>query len=215
MTFELEIFLIHRLPHSTYRRIEKFFEQSLRPPLALLKKTQQRYDGSTNQKSCHGDRSPLIQTSGKMHTSIKCSNVVTCEKEFAAAIANSPRNESGTDEALVTVAIDLSFTVVSGFFDLAACLHVFLLVASGVGFGFSEFLYFHGGSSVIDPGFLNGKDSIRSFRDDLNGVSSSSIFPDLKVTSHRGLPTLWISKEEVLALAAPFEFALVEKFLGM
>ncbi|KAL0915133.1 hypothetical protein M5K25_015532 [Dendrobium thyrsiflorum] len=67
---------------------------------------------------------------------------------------------------------------------------------------------------LSDPGFLAGKFTSHSFRDVLSGASSRPEFPDLKITSRKGLPSLWISYEEMLALAAPFEFALVEKFSG-
>ncbi|KAL0926459.1 hypothetical protein M5K25_002693 [Dendrobium thyrsiflorum] len=65
-----------------------------------------------------------------------------------------------------------------------------------------------------DTGFLDGKLKSRSFKDALAGESPSSAFPLLKVSSHHGLPALLISGEELLSLAAPFEFALVEKFPG-
>ncbi|KAI0504440.1 hypothetical protein KFK09_015392 [Dendrobium nobile] len=69
------------------------------------------------------------------------------------------------------------------------------------------------GKRLLDPGFLSGSSASRSFRDALTGSSTSnSTFPDLKVSSFRGLPSLWISDEEVLALASSFEFALVGKF---
>ncbi|KAL0921564.1 hypothetical protein M5K25_008649 [Dendrobium thyrsiflorum] len=67
---------------------------------------------------------------------------------------------------------------------------------------------------VDDPGFLENKFKSRSFRDALSGVSSSSEFPELKLSSCHGLPTLWISDEEMRDLAVPFEFALVGKFPG-
>ncbi|KAL0908865.1 hypothetical protein M5K25_023376 [Dendrobium thyrsiflorum] len=63
-------------------------------------------------------------------------------------------------------------------------------------------------------GFLFGSSSL-SFKDALSGVSPSSVdFPDLKVSSHRGMPALWISEAEIQSLATPFEFALMGKFLG-
>ncbi|KAH0465755.1 hypothetical protein IEQ34_005858 [Dendrobium chrysotoxum] len=66
-----------------------------------------------------------------------------------------------------------------------------------------------------DPVFLNGSSSSLSFKEALFGASpSSTSFPDLKISSHRGLPALWISEAEIQALAAPFEFALVGKFPG-
>ncbi|KAL0926292.1 hypothetical protein M5K25_002509 [Dendrobium thyrsiflorum] len=67
---------------------------------------------------------------------------------------------------------------------------------------------------VDDPGFLENKFKSRSFRDALSGASSSSDFPDLKLSSCHGLPALWISDDEMRALAIPFEFALVGKFSG-
>ncbi|KAL0918420.1 hypothetical protein M5K25_010427 [Dendrobium thyrsiflorum] len=71
-------------------------------------------------------------------------------------------------------------------------------------------------SRLRDPGFLRGASSTISFKDALSGVaaSSPSSFPDLKLSSHRGLPALIISDEELSALAAPFDFALVGKFPG-
>ncbi|KAH0469278.1 hypothetical protein IEQ34_002510 [Dendrobium chrysotoxum] len=68
------------------------------------------------------------------------------------------------------------------------------------------------GKRLVDPGFLTGKSTSKSFRDALSGSSSNSLFPDLKITSFRSLLSLWISEEKMLALAAPFEFALVGKF---
>ncbi|KAI0525021.1 hypothetical protein KFK09_004411 [Dendrobium nobile] len=63
-----------------------------------------------------------------------------------------------------------------------------------------------------DPGFLVGPSSL-SFKDALAGsVSSPKVFPDLKVSSHRGLLALLISEAEIHDLTAPFEFALVGKF---
>jgi len=64
-----------------------------------------------------------------------------------------------------------------------------------------------------DSGFLSGASVPLSFKDALSGISSSS-FPELSVSSHRGLPALLISEEEVCSLAAPFEFSLVGHFLG-
>ncbi|KAL0904232.1 hypothetical protein M5K25_026316 [Dendrobium thyrsiflorum] len=68
-------------------------------------------------------------------------------------------------------------------------------------------------SRLNDPGFLSVKAS-RSFLDVVSGSSSSDGFPDLKCTSHRGLPSLWIFEAEILALAAPFQFSLIGKFLA-
>ncbi|KAL0916697.1 hypothetical protein M5K25_014226 [Dendrobium thyrsiflorum] len=62
---------------------------------------------------------------------------------------------------------------------------------------------------LVNLGFLMGKPSSRSFKDALANDSHSSSFPELKISSHRGMPSLWISEGEILALAAPFEFALV------
>lgn len=63
-----------------------------------------------------------------------------------------------------------------------------------------------------DPGFLDGSTKSRSFLNALSGVSPTVTFPELKSTTCRGLPSLWISKEKILTLAAPLEFALVGKF---
>ncbi|KAL0906811.1 hypothetical protein M5K25_025335 [Dendrobium thyrsiflorum] len=66
-----------------------------------------------------------------------------------------------------------------------------------------------------DPDFLCGASPTLSFKDVLHGASSSSVsFPNLRISSHRGLPALLISEEEISSLAAPFEFALVGKFPG-
>ncbi|KAH0470916.1 hypothetical protein IEQ34_000639 [Dendrobium chrysotoxum] len=67
---------------------------------------------------------------------------------------------------------------------------------------------------VGDPSFLEGKFKSRSFQDALSGDSLPSDFPDLKITSFNGLPSLWISDEEIRSLAVPFEFVLVGKFFG-
>ncbi|KAH0470472.1 hypothetical protein IEQ34_000195 [Dendrobium chrysotoxum] len=69
-------------------------------------------------------------------------------------------------------------------------------------------------NQLNNPGFLNGEKNSHSILDSLSGVSSSDGFLALKTTTHRGLPSLWISDEEVLALAAPFKFVLVGKFFG-
>ncbi|KAL0919757.1 hypothetical protein M5K25_011875 [Dendrobium thyrsiflorum] len=64
-------------------------------------------------------------------------------------------------------------------------------------------------SRLRDPGFLCGASQPLSFKYALSGASSSSFsFPDLKFSSHRGLPALLISDEELSSLVAPFEFAL-------
>ncbi|KAL0911913.1 hypothetical protein M5K25_017849 [Dendrobium thyrsiflorum] len=64
---------------------------------------------------------------------------------------------------------------------------------------------------LADPGFLSSVNKSRSFKDVIAGASASS-FPDLRPTTHCGLTSLWVSEEEVLALAAPFQYALVGKF---
>ncbi|KAI0501645.1 hypothetical protein KFK09_016590 [Dendrobium nobile] len=63
---------------------------------------------------------------------------------------------------------------------------------------------------LLDPGFLAGKQP-KSFRDALSGDSIDS-FPDFRISSNRGMPSLWFSEEEFLHLAKPFEFALVGRF---
>ncbi|XP_028548136.1 uncharacterized protein LOC114578815 [Dendrobium catenatum] len=64
-----------------------------------------------------------------------------------------------------------------------------------------------------DPSFLNGASPALSFKDTLSRASSSSVhILDLQISSHRRLPTLLISEEEISSLAVPFEFALVDKF---
>ncbi|KAI0522899.1 hypothetical protein KFK09_005288 [Dendrobium nobile] len=61
--------------------------------------------------------------------------------------------------------------------------------------------------------FLFGKCSSRIFKDALAGASQGlPSFPDLKISSHRGSPALWISEEEINSLVIPFEFSLVGKF---
>ncbi|KAH0457898.1 hypothetical protein IEQ34_013213 [Dendrobium chrysotoxum] len=65
---------------------------------------------------------------------------------------------------------------------------------------------------VSDPNFLNGSFRSWSFVDALSGSPSTVCFPELWQCSFRGLPSLWISEEEVLALAVPFQFALVGFF---
>ncbi|KAL0926198.1 hypothetical protein M5K25_002408 [Dendrobium thyrsiflorum] len=64
---------------------------------------------------------------------------------------------------------------------------------------------------VIDHDFLNDSFKSRSFGDALSGLPSSG-FPDLRQCSFRGLPFLWISENEILALATPFQYALVSFF---
>ncbi|KAI0494578.1 hypothetical protein KFK09_024719 [Dendrobium nobile] len=63
---------------------------------------------------------------------------------------------------------------------------------------------------LLDPGFLAGMQP-KSFRDALSGDSIVS-FPNFRISSHRGMPSLWFSEEEFLHLAKPFEFALVGRF---
>ncbi|KAL0908326.1 hypothetical protein M5K25_022815 [Dendrobium thyrsiflorum] len=63
-----------------------------------------------------------------------------------------------------------------------------------------------------DPGFLVSSVKSRSFVEALSGSSSDVRFPDVKISSFRGLPSLWISELEIRTLAAPFQFALVGFF---
>ncbi|KAH0460425.1 hypothetical protein IEQ34_011088 [Dendrobium chrysotoxum] len=65
---------------------------------------------------------------------------------------------------------------------------------------------------LVDPGFFDGKTNSCSFLDALSGDALSVSFVDLKTSTFRGMPSLWISKEKVLALAAPFAFFLVGYF---
>ncbi|KAL0917130.1 hypothetical protein M5K25_012177 [Dendrobium thyrsiflorum] len=65
---------------------------------------------------------------------------------------------------------------------------------------------------ISDPGFLDGAFKSRSFADALAGSSSNGCFPELKRTTFCGLPSLWISDEDILALAEPFQYALVGFF---
>ncbi|KAH0451871.1 hypothetical protein IEQ34_019170 [Dendrobium chrysotoxum] len=62
---------------------------------------------------------------------------------------------------------------------------------------------------MVDPGFLAGSSKLCSFLDALSGNFSNANFPHLKVTSFHGLPSLWISEEEILAIVATFQFTLV------
>ncbi|KAH0464715.1 hypothetical protein IEQ34_004818 [Dendrobium chrysotoxum] len=64
-----------------------------------------------------------------------------------------------------------------------------------------------------DLGFLDGKPKSSSFKEALSGASSSPDFLDLNFSTCYGLPSLWISDVELLALAAPFEFALSASLL--
>ncbi|KAI0501871.1 hypothetical protein KFK09_016816 [Dendrobium nobile] len=65
---------------------------------------------------------------------------------------------------------------------------------------------------VEDPGFLVSSFKSKSFAEALSGSVSSERFPDLRHGSFRGLPSLWISEEEICALSLPFQFALVGFF---
>ncbi|KAL0920740.1 hypothetical protein M5K25_009903 [Dendrobium thyrsiflorum] len=67
---------------------------------------------------------------------------------------------------------------------------------------------------VDDPSFLEEKFKSRSFSDSLSGASISLEFLDLKISTCHGFPSLWISDEEMRALAVPFEFALILYGLG-
>ncbi|KAL0912418.1 hypothetical protein M5K25_018388 [Dendrobium thyrsiflorum] len=60
-----------------------------------------------------------------------------------------------------------------------------------------------------DPGFLEGSLKSRSFVEALAASPTYDAFPELKPSSFRGIPSLWISEAEILALAAPFQFTLV------
>ncbi|KAL0907876.1 hypothetical protein M5K25_022325 [Dendrobium thyrsiflorum] len=62
---------------------------------------------------------------------------------------------------------------------------------------------------LFDPDFLEGSAKSRSFLESLSGSSSDVSFPDIKIASFRGLPSLWISEQEIRALAVPFQFSLV------
>ncbi|KAL0908480.1 hypothetical protein M5K25_022977 [Dendrobium thyrsiflorum] len=61
---------------------------------------------------------------------------------------------------------------------------------------------------LSDPGSAKS----RSFFEALSGSSSDVSFPDIKIVSFRGLPSLWISEQEIRALAVPFQFSLVGFF---
>ncbi|KAI0530955.1 hypothetical protein KFK09_000504 [Dendrobium nobile] len=63
----------------------------------------------------------------------------------------------------------------------------------------------------LDAGFLAGKSS-KSFKDALSGPVDANVFPDLRVSTIRGMPALWFSEDEFMHLAKPFDFALVGKF---
>ncbi|PKU68744.1 hypothetical protein MA16_Dca014214 [Dendrobium catenatum] len=64
------------------------------------------------------------------------------------------------------------------------------------------------GKRLCDPGFLDGSFKSRSFLEALAGCSSVGGFSDLKPSSFRGLPSLWISEDEINALALSFIFSL-------
>ncbi|KAH0466612.1 hypothetical protein IEQ34_003850 [Dendrobium chrysotoxum] len=65
---------------------------------------------------------------------------------------------------------------------------------------------------LADSGFLDGPFKSRSILDVLSGSSSDVSFPELKPSSFRGLPSMWISEEEIITLVAPFQFSLVGFF---
>ncbi|KAI0516044.1 hypothetical protein KFK09_008716 [Dendrobium nobile] len=67
-------------------------------------------------------------------------------------------------------------------------------------------------ANLVDSRFLSVINKSRSFKDVISGKSSTSSFPDLKPTTHCGMISQWVSEEEVFALAAPFQFALIGKF---
>ncbi|KAI0500784.1 hypothetical protein KFK09_019001 [Dendrobium nobile] len=61
-----------------------------------------------------------------------------------------------------------------------------------------------------DPDFFRGISHSKSFLQALAGSSSS--FPDLRSSTFRGLPSLWVSDEKIRDLAIPFRFSLVGLF---
>ncbi|KAH0457530.1 hypothetical protein IEQ34_012845 [Dendrobium chrysotoxum] len=65
---------------------------------------------------------------------------------------------------------------------------------------------------LSDPGFLGGSLNSRLFLEALAVSSSSANFLDLKTSTFCGLPSLWISEQEIQALAVPFQFSLVGFF---
>ncbi|PKU76527.1 hypothetical protein MA16_Dca001131 [Dendrobium catenatum] len=65
-------------------------------------------------------------------------------------------------------------------------------------------------SKLIDPNFFGGVSHSKSFLQALAGSTSS--FPDLRLSNFRGLPSLWVSDEEIMDLAEPFRFSLVGFF---
>ncbi|PKU60673.1 hypothetical protein MA16_Dca028358 [Dendrobium catenatum] len=64
---------------------------------------------------------------------------------------------------------------------------------------------------LLDLGFFSGKQP-KSFKDALSGSVDSNVFPEFRISSNRGMPSLWFSEEEFLHLAKPFEFTLVGRF---
>ncbi|KAH0465706.1 hypothetical protein IEQ34_005809 [Dendrobium chrysotoxum] len=65
---------------------------------------------------------------------------------------------------------------------------------------------------LFNPDFLGCNPNPKSFLDALSVLASFVGFPDLKIATFSGLPSLWISEEEISDLAAPFTFSLVGKF---
>ncbi|KAI0497572.1 hypothetical protein KFK09_020803 [Dendrobium nobile] len=65
---------------------------------------------------------------------------------------------------------------------------------------------------LADHGFLGISNPSRSFLQVLSGSSASNDFPKLRVSSFRGMHSLWISDDEIEALTVPFQFALVGFF---
>ncbi|KAL0913407.1 hypothetical protein M5K25_016868 [Dendrobium thyrsiflorum] len=61
---------------------------------------------------------------------------------------------------------------------------------------------------------FNGRKNICSFLEALSRASSLGDFSNLKLSTHRELPSLWISEVEILDLAQPFEYALVGSLFG-
>ncbi|KAH0457415.1 hypothetical protein IEQ34_012730 [Dendrobium chrysotoxum] len=64
----------------------------------------------------------------------------------------------------------------------------------------------------LDPDFLNGSKKLHSFLDALSGSASDVYFSEIKMTNFRTLPSVWILEEEIISLAAPFQYALVGFF---
>ncbi|KAL0903863.1 hypothetical protein M5K25_025919 [Dendrobium thyrsiflorum] len=63
---------------------------------------------------------------------------------------------------------------------------------------------------LCDSNFLGGSHHSRSFVEAL--AASFVSFPDLRTSTFRGLPSLWISNLEINELAIPFQFSLVGFF---